>query len=373
MVIHRQQCEERRRMSVYKDKKQGTWYVSFRYVDWTGEKKQKMKRGFRTKKEALNYETEFKRKASADMDMQLESFVEVYFEDKKSELKESSKKNKRHMITAHIIPCFGRRKMNEITPADVIQWQNMICEKGFSKTYERMIQNQLTALFNHAQKIYNLNNNPCKKVKKMGKSDADRMEFWTKEEYDQYLSSLEAGTENYLIAEILFWTGIREGELLALTPSDFDFKNNLLHISKTYNRINGKDVITPPKTETSNRTISIPEFLKEEVQDYIEGYYGMPENERLFPIVARTLQKRMKQFMEKAGVKVIRVHDMRHSHVAYLIHQGVQPLIIKERLGHRDIKITLNTYGHLYPTQQTQLAQMLDRRRNEKSPNRGNC
>lgn len=360
-------------MSVYKDAKQGTWYVSFRYVDWTGEKKQKMKRGFRTKKEAQNYETEFIRKASADMDMLLGSFVDIYFEDKKNELKETSKKNKRHMIKVHILPYFGNRKMNEVTPADVIQWQNTIQEKKLSKTYERMIQNQLTALFNHAQKIYNLNNNPCKKVKKMGKSDADKMEFWTKQEYDKFISTFEVGTENYLMAEILFWTGVREGELLALTPSDIDFENNLLHISKTYNRINGVDVITPPKTETSNRTISIPEFLKEEIQDYINGHYGMPENERLFPIVARTLQKRMKKYMEKAEVKIIRVHDFRHSHVAYLINQGVQPLIIKERLGHRDIKITLNTYGHLYPTQQKQVADMLDQQRKEKSPNSGNC
>lgn len=360
-------------MSVYKDVKQGTWYVSFRYVDWTGEKKQKMKRGFRTKKEAQNYETEFIRKASADMDMQLGSFVDIYFEDKKNELKETSKRNKSHIIKVHILPYFGNRKMNEVTPADVIQWQNTIQEKKLSKTYERMIQNQLTALFNHAQKIYNLNNNPCKKVKKMGKSDADKMEFWTKQEYDKFISTFEVGTENYLMSEILFWTGVREGELLALTPSDIDFENNLLHISKTYNRINGVDVITPPKTETSNRTISIPEFLKEEIQDYISGHYGMPENERLFPIVARTLQKRMKKFMEKAEVKIIRVHDFRHSHVAYLINQGVQPLIIKERLGHRDIKITLNTYGHLYPTQQKQVADMLDQQRKEKSPNSGNC
>ena len=104
-------------MSVYKDKKQGTWYVIFRYVDWTGEKKQKLKRGFRTKKEALAYEAEFKRKANADMDMELGSFVDIYFEDKKNELKQNSVRNKKQMIAAHILPYFGNRKMNEILPA----------------------------------------------------------------------------------------------------------------------------------------------------------------------------------------------------------------------------------------------------------------
>ena len=199
-------------MSAYKDTKQGTWYVSFRYIDWTGNKTQKLKRGFKTKKEALNYEKEFMRKTAADMKMEMGSFIEVYFEDKRKELKENSIRNKQHMIYKHIVPYFGTRKMNEITPADVIQWQNTIQEKGYSKTYERMIQNQLNALFNHAQKIYNLKENPCKKVKKMGKSDANKLEFWTKAEYDRFIAGIEPGSEDYLIFEILFWTGIREGD-----------------------------------------------------------------------------------------------------------------------------------------------------------------
>jgi integrase len=352
-------------MSVYKDEKQKTWYAVFRYIDWTGQKKQKMKRGFKTKREALDYEVEYRRTVAADMDMMMKSFVDIYFEDKKNELKTSSIKNKKHMIEKHIIPYFGDKKMNAITPADIIQWQNIIHEKKLSKTYERMLQNQLNALLNHAQRIYNLQNNPCKKVKKMGKSDADKLDFWTKTEYEEFIASVEKGSESYLIFEILFWTGIREGELLSITPADVDMENNLLHISKTYHRIERKDVIDTPKTETSIRTIHIPNFLKEEIKQYIEKYYAMPDTERLFPIVARTLQKRLKTYIEKSGVKPIRVHDLRHSHVAYLINQGVEPLIIKERLGHKDIKITLNTYGHLYPSQQRQVADMLDEKRCE--------
>ena len=251
----REQCEGGFKMSAYKDTKQGTWYVSFRYIDWTGKKTQKLKRGFKTKKEALNYEKEFIRKTAADMKMEMNSFIQVYFEDKKNELKENSIRNKQHMMNKHIVPYFGTRKMNEITPAEIIQWQNTIQEKGYSKTYERMIQNQLNALFNHAQKIYNLKENPCKKVKKMGKSDANKLEFWTKTEYDRFIAGIEPGSEDYLIFEILFWTGIREGELLALSLSDFDMSGNLLHINKTYNRIRKRDVIDTPKTE---QTISGP-------------------------------------------------------------------------------------------------------------------
>ncbi len=299
-------------MSVYKDKTQGTWYTSFRYIDWTGKKKQKMKRGFKTKREALNFENEFKRTAAADLDMQVDSFINIYFEDKKNELKENSIRNKRHMINKHIIPYFGTRKMNEITPSDIIQWQNIIQEKKLSKTYERMIQNQINALFNHAQRIYNLKKNPCKKVKRMGKADADKLEFWTKEEYDRFIAGIEPGSESYLIFEILFWTGIREGELLALSLSDFDMNDNLLHINKTYHRIDGKDVIDTPKTENSVRMINIPNFLKEEVQEYARQHYGFPQDERLFPIVARTLQKRLKKYEQETGVRPIRVHDLRY-------------------------------------------------------------
>ena len=104
----------------------------------------------------------------------------------------------------------------------------------------------------------------------------------------------------------------------------------------------------------------IPEFLKEEIEVYIGRLYKYPDDARLFPMVAEALQHKIKRHIEKAGVKMIRVHDLRHSHVAYLIHQGVPPLVIKERLGHKDIGITLNAYGHLYPNEQKKLAEMLN-------------
>ena len=359
-------------MPVYKDEQRGTWYCLFYYEDWQGIKKKKQKRGFKTKKEALEWESNFKLSANANMDMTLGSFVEIYFRDKAGELKERSIKNKKYMIDVHILPYFESKPMNSITPSDIIQWQSIMREKGFAPTYLQMIQNQITALFTHASNIYNLANNPCKKVKKMGKSDADKIDFWTKEEYDKFIETFEVGSKYYVLFEVLFWTGCREGELLALNKSDIDFQNNKLHITKTYYRTERKDIITVPKTEQSVRTIDIPEFLKQEIQEYVDKLYGLSDNDRIFPIVAEAVQHMLKNHADTAGVKRIRVHSLRHSHVAYLINQGVQPLIIKERLGHRDIKITLNTYGHLYPSQQRQVAEMLNLQKQEKSPNSGN-
>ena len=314
----------------------------------------KLERGKEAQKEALEWEREFLKSTSTNMDMMLGAFVDVYFRDKAGELKERTIKNKRYMIEA-----------------DIIQWQNAIRAKGYSQTYLRMVQNQITALFTHASNIYNLNNNPCKKVKKMGKSDADKLNFWTKDEYDCFISGIDRESKYYVIFEILFWTGCREGELLALTKGDISFENNQISITKTYYRTGRQDVITEPKTKQSVRTVEIPEFLKKEIKDFVDGHYGMPDDERLFPIVQEAVQHKMKRQIAKAGVKNIRVHDLRHSHVAYLINKGIEPLLIKERVGHKDIRITLNTYGHLYPNQQRRVADLLD---NEKgnSPDSGN-
>ena len=130
---------------------------------------------------------------------------------------------------------------------------------------------------------------------------------------------------------------------------------------QTYYRQNMRDIITSPKTEQSNRTIDIPEFLGEELSEYMSRIYGLQDNDRIFPVVPEAVQHALKRRIDKYGLKKIRVHDFRHSHCAYLIDQGVDPLIIKERLGHADIKITLNTYGHLYPSRQKEVAEMLNK------------
>ena len=145
------------------------------------------------------------------MNISFEAYVKIYFEDKKNKLKERTVYNKKYMIDKHILPYFKNKKVDEVTSSDIIQWQNAMEEKGYSQTYLRMVQNQLTALYTHAAKIYGLKN-PCVSVEKMGKSDADHIDFWTKEEYDRFITVIDPGSEDYLIFEILFWTGIREGD-----------------------------------------------------------------------------------------------------------------------------------------------------------------
>lgn len=342
----------------YKEGK--SWTAQYYAHSISGKSKQVKKRGFPTKRAAMEFEMQQKLKQSGVIDMKLRTFVDKYFEDKKSELKERTMRNKKYLMDQYIVPYFGEMKLTDITAAHILEWQNEISTKGFSESYLRMIQNQLTALFTHAVRIYNLDVNPVKKVRRMGKADKRSINFWTLEEYQKFIGTFGHEDKYYVLFEILFWTGCREGEVLALTPADVNFKTNQINIDKTFYRSNGVDVITEPKTEESIRTIEIPQFLADKISGYINRHYSLPDNERLFPVGHEAVQHKMKHNIRLAGVKKIRVHDLRHSHAAYLINRGVQPLIIKERLGHKDIRITLNTYGHLYPSEQKKVADLLD-------------
>ena len=311
--------------------------------------------------EAQLWEREFLQMQSASMDMKFASFVEVYFRDKAPRLKERSIMTKKILIEKKMLPYFGEKRMNDIAAVDIIKWQNCLLNQEYKPTYLRMIQNQITAIFNHAERFYNLKENPCKKVDKMGRSNAKELSLWTKEEYQVFISGFTEEEEMYrIIFQMLFWLGCRVGELLALTAQDIDFETGTVSISKTFFRTNRTDYITPPKTESSNRRITIPEFLQDELRCFLDGQYDLKPEERIFPITDRAIQKKMRQKTVEAGLKTIRVHDLRHSHIALLIEKGMQPLVIAQRVGHDSVNTTMNIYGHLYPNKQKQVADLLN-------------
>ncbi len=348
-------------MPIYKDKERDTWFCKFNYKDWRDETKTKLKRGFRTKKEAQEWEREFLQVQQADMDMEFSKFVDVYFTDKAPRLKERTIETKRIMLDTRIIPYFGKLRMNAIKPADIMKWQNDMMDQDYKPTYLRMLQNQVTAVFNHAERFYGLKDNPCKKIDKMGKANARELNFWTKEEYDRFIQNFDEKEEMYrLMYQMLFWLGCRVGELLAICYGDINFKEKTVSITKTYYRRNKTDYITAPKTESSNRIVTMPDFLVEELKAYTDKMYELKAEERIFMVTDRAVQKKMKQKADKLNLKHIRVHDLRHLHIAFLIEKGTQPLIISKRVGHDSVTTTMNIYGHLYPDKQRQLADMLN-------------
>jgi integrase len=356
-------------MGVYKEGK--NWKVQVYYKDWQGNRKRKQKRGFRTKGEAREWERDFLQQQSQGVDIEFGNFLEIYYKDMDVRLRENTMYTKRYIIDLKIKPYFEKKILSEITVADVRAWQNELLTykdkkgKGYSPTYLKTVNCQLTAIFNYAMRYYNLQDNPCRKAGSIGKSKGEPKDFWMQEEFNAFLETVSDKPETKMAFLLLYWTGMRIGELLALTPADFDFTTHTLRINKSYQRLNREDVITTPKTFKSNRFIKMPQFICDEMQDYMEMLYGLKEDERIFTISKSYLHHEMNRGSKVSGVKRIRVHDLRHSHVSLLINMGFTVLAIADRMGHESIDITYR-YAHLFPSEQTQMAEQLDIERMEK-------
>lgn len=347
-------------MKAEKDKKTGKWLIQYRYTDWQGKRRKSTKRGFTTKREAEEWLRNFLITQKADFDMKFENFWKMYYADMETRLREHTMRTKKYIVELKILPYFGNKRVNDITAADIRQWQNELIKIGYSPTYLKTINNQLSAIFNYAVRYYDLKSNPCAKAGSMGKSKAEEMDFWTGEEFRRFIDSVMNKRLSYMVFMTLYWTGMRLGELLALNPKDVDLEKRTISITKSYQRLGKKDVITPPKTPKSKRVITIPEFLAADIKDYMDSLYDLQENDRLFPITKYYLEHEMQRGIKESGVKRIRVHDLRHSHASMLIELGFSPLEIANRLGHEKVETTLNTYAHLYPNKQTKLAERLD-------------
>ena len=347
-------------MKAERDAKTGKWLIQYRYTDWQGNRKKSTKRGFNTKREAEEWVRNFLMSQQADFNMYFEDFLKLYYEDMAARIRENTMNTKKYIIDLKILPYFGKKSINSITPADIRKWQNELMSQGYSQTYLRTINNQLTAIFNYAVKYYDLKSNPCRKAGSMGKNQADEMNFWTKEEFSDFADGIMDKQDSYTAFTTLFWTGMRIGELLALTPADINFEEKTISISKSYQRIKRKDVITPPKTPKSNRIITVPDFLLADIKDYMNSIYGLKDTDRLFPLTKSFMEHEMQRGIKNSGVKRIRIHDIRHSHCALLFEMGIAPLEVADRLGHERVETTLNIYAHIYPNKQKHLSDKLE-------------
>ena len=268
--------------------------------------------------------------------MSFEAFTELYIRDMKSRLKENTWLTKEHIIRTKILPYFGKMKISEISTKEVIAWQNEMLayrdekKKPYSQTYLKTLHNQLSAIFNHAVRYYELRSNPAAKAGNMGSEEHKEMLFWTKEEYKKFSFEMMDKPVSFYAFEMLYWCGIREGELLALTAADFDFEKETVRINKSYQRLHGEDVITTPK-----------------------------KKDRIFTVTKSYLHHEMDRGAKAAGVKRIRIHDLRHSHISLLIDMGFSAVAIADRVGHESIDITYQ-YAHLFPSKQTEMADRLD-------------
>lgn len=353
---------------VFKNPKTDKWEVRCYYKNYKGERKQKTKRGFRTKSEALDWERHFKLQDHQDLDMTIEDFFELYKRDVSHKVRPNTWEEKEYIILTKILPYLGKRKINELKVTDIFEWQREIQSlttqngKSFSKSYLGTIHNQLSAMFNHAVRYYGLKWNVASKAGNMGSARDRNVDFWTQKEYQKFIEQVADKPQSFYGFEILYWCGLRIGELLALTPADFDFDNNTMRINKNYQVVKGREIITTPKTKKSNRVVKIPQFLADEIKDFMKCFYDLKPNQRLFFKSKGYLGHEITRGSKKAGIKRINIHALRHSHISLLIDRGFSALDIADRVGHEAIGITYK-YAHLFPNKQDEMANQLDEER----------
>ena len=332
-------------MSVYRDGKRGTWMVSVYYRDYENTIHRKTKRGFQTKREALEWERNFVLLKSRCSSKLFRDFWATYTEDIKPQVRRSTWDAKEHIVRTKILPYFGEMNLDMIKPRDIIKWQNQVTQmkredgSDYAASYYKTIQSQLSAIFNHAVRYYDLEDNPVKKVLPISGGRPQEFHYWKKEEYETFISFVPEDSLFYYAFEILYWCGLREGEMFALTPKDFDFKKKTLEINKTFTVIKGERIVSLPKTQSGLRTVTIPESLCNEMEKFITELQ-VCEDDRIFKTSKTQLNLMLQRYAEEAGAERIRVHDLRHSHVSLLIHMGFSAVDVAKRVGHKSERMT---------------------------------
>ncbi len=268
-------------MPSYKDSA-GKWYCKFYYTDYESNRKQKLKRGFDLKRDADAWERDFLKNLSFQPDMTFKAFYKQYVDDTFPRLKKHSIQTKTYQYQNRIAPYFDSKPLNAITSQDIIKWQNKLISSGYSDTYQRNIHHALSTIFNHAVRFYGLRENPVNKAGSIGSTRTQtEMLFYTLEEFNLLIQNVDDLKANTAIT-LLYWTGIRKGELLALTWEDIDFKAGNIRINKSYQRLGGKDVVTSPKTVKSIRTIKLPKQALDALETYKGNLYNPQPSEPVF-------------------------------------------------------------------------------------------
>lgn len=205
-------------MSAYYDKRTKNWYCVFYFTDWKGTKKQKKKRGFSRKKDALEYEREFHDKLPSSPDMPFSDMVELYLADKKMHTKLKTYKTKKSRIYTWILPYFDDKDINAITALDIRQWQGELKEavgatgELLSPAYMQNLITEFSGIFNFAVRFYNLPTNPCKVAGNLVGKKGKSLDFWTREEFDRFIDTFDKADPYYAAFMTLYYTGMRIGD-----------------------------------------------------------------------------------------------------------------------------------------------------------------
>lgn len=372
-------------MASYEKNDKNQWSVRFRIVGDDGRLVNKRLSGFDKKALAQRAYVEFMNsyieppKADRKHDITFSELFKHYVNYNKNEMKESSLQAYAERIQAHVLPYLGEMKINELSNKTISDFKDYLSKKTYirkgkqipySHKYKSTIFESLVHLINYGIRFFNINSNVASRIGNFkNKSEINKeMSFWTKKEFDQFISSVDSLLYKTLFS-FLYLTGCRVGEMCALQWKDIDFLKNTIKVNKTATRTSKSSMfynITPPKTKNSNRIITMPSKLRSLLLEYKEEYYNKENDfifggERVFP--RQTILNAMIKYCKLSNVKKIRIHDLRHSHVSLLINTGNNSLsllyVIAKRIGDTP-EMILQTYGHMFPDEQEKLISKLD-------------
>lgn len=357
-------------MPIYKDEHNGTWLVQFSYTDWTGSYKTVKKRGFKTRKEAVKWESEARLSVEGNTDMTFRVFVETqYLPYITKRVKESTMQTKMNILSKHVLPYFGNRVLKEIDTKDIVQWHDTLLEavdektgKKYKSAFLMSVHNQMAACIGYAVRFLGLPQNPAALVGNLGSDTDIKTNCWSLEQMKVFSNYMRQYPKYFYYFELLLWLGIREGEGLALTPRDINWEEKTLSITKTYYRLHGEDRITTPKTRTSNRTIPLPDFIVEELKEYMKLLYDVGPDDRLFNLSKSSVTRALKNACKQLGLPEIRIHDCRHAALSAMLgpEGNVPPHIVSKIAGHSNLQV-LNRYAHVLPGDERYVAEIMSR------------
>ena len=359
-------------MPVYQDKKTKKWFFRTYADDPYGNRKQYERSGFATKKLAQKAESDFKFDyKNIKSDITFQELYDMYINYKDFHLKAQSMRAIKSRFENHILPYFKNLKLSKINETIYLNWQREIEKNNFKHKYNSALHCAMVNALNYAVKFKYLDRNIANdsgnfKQKFELKKNVD---FWSYDEFQKFINVVDNIIYKTFFNS-LYFTGLRQGEALALNWNDF--KNDYLDINKTISKekINNTRIINTPKTAKSIRKIKIDnELIKDlnNLKDYYIKFEGFNDNWFIFgglkPLSPTTIGRKKNEYCNIAKVKKIRIHDFRHSHASLLISSGVPITVISQRLGHSDVSTTLNTYSHMVPKDEDKAVHILEQMR----------
>ncbi|MCU7388615.1 site-specific integrase [Bacillus sp. ST24] len=364
------------RGSVKKDLKSGTYYFVVDIgIQPNGKRKQKRKRGFSRKQDAqaaLNEViSQLNKGTFIEPSKMLFSEVSIkWLERRKREIRYSTYKTYNQVLDTHILPYLGNIKISKVNQRLLNSFVDEQYEKGYSKNYISKQIAVLKLILNFAVEEGYLKHNPAKKLKKQEEKNTVTS-YWTEEEAKTFLATART-SPYYAVYLIALATGLRKGEILGMRWDAVDFENSRIYVKQILTN-DGKKLEIGAKTENSLRSVEVSQNIMEELKSIKQRFNdkecllkgAFSENNLVIssskgtPINPRNIGRNMDLIIQKSGVRRITFHSLRHTHATLLMEKGINMKVVSERLGHADIRTTMNRYTHVGQTLQKEAAEMM--------------